>query len=91
MGVGQAQGVQVGSRRAHGWACWALGQQALGRWGAQGKRAHGALASARQAGRAAAGAGGKRQAQAGARGAVDWAASAHLGVLNWARLGFCAP
>ena len=34
---------------------------------------------------------GARQAQAGARGAAGWAASAHLGVLNWARLGFCAP
>ena len=34
---------------------------------------------------------GARQAQAGARGAAGWAASAHLGMLNWARLGFCAP
>ena len=34
---------------------------------------------------------GARQAQAGARGAAGCAASAHLGVLNWARLGFCAP
>ena len=35
--------------------------------------------------------GGARQAQAGARGSAGWAASAHLGVLNWARLGFSAP
>ena len=44
---------------------------------------------------------GARGAAAGARGATagtskgaraaGWAASAHLGVLNWARLGFCAP
>ena len=31
--------------------------------------------------------GGARQAH----GAAGWAASAHLGVLNWAMLGFCAP
>ena len=53
MGAGEALGVQVGAGRARGWACWALGRQALGRAGRAGARQ--ALAC-RRAGQAAAGA-----------------------------------
>ena len=78
--AGRVGAVGVQSWRAGGRRSTRQAERAAG--GARGRR------SARQAGRAAAGA---WQAQAGARGAAGWAASAHLGVLSWARLGFCAP
>ena len=65
--------------------------QALGMRGRAGGHCRQLGARAQGARGAAAGARGARQAQVRARGAADWAASAHLGVLNWARLGFCAP
>ena len=72
-------------------------QVAGGRWAqASGSRRR----CAELAGRAAAGAAGVRgalgarqQGQQGRAGRAAWAlgaASAHLGVLSWARLGFCA-
>ena len=60
-----------------------------------GRAAAGARGSAAGTRGAAAGtrgaAAGARGRAAGPREAAGWAASAHLGVLNWARLGFCAP
>ena len=75
----------LGAGREGVWQALGVRGRAVGgasdRWSAR-QQARGAQQQAR---------GGARQAQAGARGAAGWAASAHLGVLNWARLGFCAP
>ena len=67
---------------------WALGAGREGVWQALGVcgRAGGRC---RQLGTR--GARGRAAGAGRAHGAADWAASAHLGVLNWARLGFCAP
>ena len=78
----------AGRAWAHGRALQVVRRAGTGRSGRT------ELVGARQAERAAGWASGSRRArqgQAGARGAAGWAASAHLGVLNWARLGFYAP
>ena len=105
--LGWALGERAGGRRwacvgarAGAAGSWARGRKAQQACGAGGRTAGGArvgeargslgeLQQPRGARQQALGGG--RQAQAGARGVAGWAASAHLGVLNWARLGFCAP
>ena len=92
-GVWQALGV----RGREGRCCRQLGARAQGAVGVRSWRVRAGGASGRLGERQQARGArqqarrGARQEQAEARGAAGWAAGAHLGVLNWARLGFCAP